>query len=548
MQLHPYQLKALAEISHILSHGSKVVLASCPGSGKTTMALLAAKPYLEAGQNVLVLTHGTHVIKTQWAASLAELGDEPLQSRVTLAIPQEIKTLLSSKTRYSLVIVDEAHEFYLAGRENNDTRGLVKEILEAIQPEKELLLTGTPSKFLAANEKEPGSYPIVVVDGITVYREGQLQNASIGLVQSRYDIKAHDYTTSGELKPETPTSESDSNGTVEAVLEELIKLLHRHKVLGQAWSSNNALFRPVDWVSRVFCSLDKTLIACRNIKQAQHVYQALVSRGVGALVSDSDADPDSACFRTFKEDPAMHVLVVVRRGILGFNFPELCNVIDMTGSRNIDRIYQLYARVLRKHPKENRKFYVRVCPLGALEYAHDSFYLQAALSLMSSEYLSRYTGVGSLPKLEIPVPERQATMIHEYKEASKKEGKKTQLVTLRGLEYQEILDLELLSELTDLKTEVLVPRATACFGDVTQILTGKGYHDGEGTKKAILERCSQVTNKSEFVQVKRLGFAWSNISNPKNTNKRYDPSFTSQVLDLYPWMGINLKGKGRKKS
>ena len=40
-------------------------------------------------------------------------------------------------------------------------------------------------------------------------------------------------------------------------------------------------------------------------------------------------------------------IIVVGRGILGFNFEQLVNVVDMTGSQNIDRIFQLMARVVR---------------------------------------------------------------------------------------------------------------------------------------------------------------------------------------------------------
>ena len=38
-----------------------------------------------------------------------------------------------------------------------------------------------------------------------------------------------------------------------------------------------------------------------------------------------------------------------------FNFPEMETVIDMTASQNIDRIFQLMCRVIRKHPKGNKK-------------------------------------------------------------------------------------------------------------------------------------------------------------------------------------------------
>jgi len=46
-------------------------------------------------------------------------------------------------------------------------------------------------------------------------------------------------------------------------------------------------------------------------------------------------------FERFKEDDDVLILIVVGRGILGFDNPKLVTVIDFTGSRNINRIFRI---------------------------------------------------------------------------------------------------------------------------------------------------------------------------------------------------------------
>ena len=89
------------------------------------------------------------------------------------------------------------------------------------------------------------------------------------------------------------------------------------------------------------------MIVCRRRHQAKQVQDYLTNKNITAALSISKTDDLSEEIENFKEDINCKVLIVVGRGILGFNYPELVNVIDMTCSQNINRIFQLMARVLQ---------------------------------------------------------------------------------------------------------------------------------------------------------------------------------------------------------
>src|SRR5690606_26327725 len=142
--------------------------------------------------------------------------------------------------------------------------------------------------------------------------------------------------------------------------------------------------KPIEYTwAQVMRKLGKTMIACARIKQAQYIADYLNKKGVGAVVSESENDVDSENIKAFMENETTKVLIVVNRGILGFDYAELGCVIDMTCSTNIDRIYQLFSRVVRKDPKnkKKRKLFVKVSPKIYDSYMH--FVMTAMLTLTS---------------------------------------------------------------------------------------------------------------------------------------------------------------------
>lgn len=463
IKLRSYQEQALSEIPNTGVN----VLSICPGGGKTFTAIQYA---LNGNfKRILILAHATNVIKQQWGTVFTELDlsfsdDVQSSERFIISIPQALNK--KALKHFDLVIVDEAHEYFLAPS--------VKAILLKTNPNSTLLLTGTPSKLIKAG------YNPVIISGVDVYNEGKnpvktlpnkyLSNTFFGLVKSSYDIKMDEFDGAGDTSHKFNKKTTDAS--MNALVKEMLIRLKTHILIKQSPDAINVIKRVTfaNKMQTAFTALGKTLIAARNIKQADMIMQHLQKNNVKALSSNCDSDTDSENIRAFQENQDIKVLVVVRRGILGFNMPELINVVDFTMSRNIDRIYQLYARVLRTHGNSS-KFYFRMC--SALNPDVDSYFLQAAMCLNNHNFISKYNGknLNTLPIIVPKMPENRQTP-----NSKKHTGKRTEIVSVDAIMAEQILGLELLSELTiNSNSKYWKEFASMSFGSVIEKLTGKDF-------------------------------------------------------------------------
>jgi len=501
-ELRPYQKTTVTDCRNSLKTHKSVVLSTCPSGGKTIMALSIAQDYLDRGEIVMVLTHGTTVLLDQWNEEIREKGIE--HENLITTLPQsirKIKEMMHGK-ELGLLIVDEAHEFYFAEK-------LVQTILKTLKPKHELLLTGTPSKFILDNIKG-ADRPIHITSGVEVYGEGFLQDTYFGMVKSSYDLRGQgeeeideadmngedeegeddisgDYNLHGDLKRKVKLSTEDTTTSLDDLIDAMIDRLKG--VLGST-SINAVNFTSkvkLNKVNALFGELKKTMIAAHSIKQGRDIRDILTAKGVCCILSESEGDVENENIGKFIKDESIKVLIVVRRGILGFNMPSLCNVVDFTCSRNINRIYQLYARVLRKHPDGHNKFFFRLT--SKANPAVDSFYLQAALSLNNKDFISKFNGK-NLSHMEILVPKRyrMRDRSDEGKRKGKKPFKQTPDVTVDVLMYEEIMSLKLMQEMTlNSGSEKWNEFEYAKMGEVIRKLTGKVFSDPEANKKAIIE-------------------------------------------------------------
>ena len=111
---------------------------------------------------------------------------------------------------------------------------------------------------------------------------------------------------------------------------------------------------------------------------------------------------DSCEIKRFVSTPDCKILIVVARGVLGFNMPELGSVIDMTGSHNIDRLFQLMSRVIRKHPEVKKKLFLKLT--NKETYAKTYFFMSASVSLCLRDNFEKYDGtIKSLMNLNVVV-------------------------------------------------------------------------------------------------------------------------------------------------
>lgn len=376
--LRPYQQQAIKSVKELFEQSSikEVVLAMCPGSGKTFTSCSLIK---ELNCRTLILTHGTSVLRSQWKDRLSEYGidystDIHSDSQVVMNLPQSIYKEVGFKS-FDLVIVDEAHEFYLAD--------MVQSIISKSGTPKVLLLTGTPSKFIRSKT------PMVTVSAEDILNlpdsDKFISDVYFGIAETEEVLKYSDFSSDGNLKEGVAIKnvKNSLDNLVDSVATRLSQITGASAV-GDAFQA--------------FQSIGKTLIACNNIDQSVEVFNYLTSKSIKCVVSNSDNDPDSEGIELFKTDHDVQVLIVVNRGVLGFDFVDLHNVVDMTLSKNIDRMYQLYARVMR--PKAGvRKLFFKVVPSAQSDMY--KFYMTASISLLRTDIISKYDGT-NLTSLKIP--------------------------------------------------------------------------------------------------------------------------------------------------
>lgn len=450
--LYPYQENALKK----LGTSGEQVLSICPGGGKTFTAIeyINRNPQFKS---VLILTHGTNVLKSQWIDELNKL-DIPhsvqinSKEKITVLLPHSV--IKKDIVKYDLIIVDEAHEFFFAS--------MVQTIIQKSNPSCVLLLTGTPSKFI-----KDGFKP-VIVSGVEVYQAGKLTDTYFGVVKSSYKLKLDDFNNDGETTGNLTTQQTLKS--LESLVKEMLIRLKTAEYLKESPNTLNSLKTiKLNKFQQVFGKLNKTMIATKNIEQAKALHTCLINNKVNAVIS-TEEDRDNEQVKLFQDNPQINVLVVVRKGILGFNMTDLVNVVDFTMSRNIDRIYQLYARVLRTHDKYDKKFFFRMC--SALNPEVDSLYLQAAMCLNSHDFISKYNGK-NLEQLEIITPiENKPKKAKVSRTTTDKNAPKP--IKMNKIMIEEILNLELLSELTiNSSSEHWKEFGYMKFGKVISKLTGK---------------------------------------------------------------------------
>lgn len=377
------------------------VLASSCGSGKTFMSIRFVDEVLRKNPDirVLVLTHGTTVLRSQYARELSEHSPSfSFQSiekaseinqgtQVVVAIPHAFKKTKPGK--FDLIIVDEAHHFYFA--EN----GMVQGIIAHYKPGFQLLLTGSPSRFIRERRFEVISFSM-----LEALDQGVITDPLVELAETSYNFDLNSYNDAGDLKRGSEISAGETSETLDVLLEKIttiIKSATRTKP-----EARNLITSAVPERWRVAMgSLGKTMFVCASQNQASFVLEYFKGQGINATSSTSDSDPDSLEIERFKEDDSVQMLIVVDRGILGFNYPKLLNVVDMGASLNVDRLFQLFSRTVRRHPDNKPKLFLKVAPARLSEYTYAV--MSFVMALAHPAWYSRFDG--DYKQMLIPVPQ-----------------------------------------------------------------------------------------------------------------------------------------------
>jgi superfamily II DNA or RNA helicase len=340
---YSYQSKAAnTVISHMTSPNYvAAVLAACPGAGKTTISQMVLNKYLSVRKQhrVLVLTEGQNTLKNQYIQELDNAhiainftyGGFDSDAQVRIGLPQSIDQL--KWDGIELLVIDEAHNFYFAD--------MVQNIIKKLNPTHIMLMTGSPTKFNDHNKTQKTQYGI-------------------------HYISAEDL---------------QQMGVFSSVNMDVIRVVDKKNV-------QNVVSRAINFATAKGDNLQKIMVACPSIEFATLASVELQKFGYTVALSTSQNDQDDQEIANFKAGRA-NALIVVGKGILGFNDPSITALFDFKSSSNLDASYQLFARVLRKHPRSVVKSYYRIADQ---DFNKQVLTLHKMLGLMKTDIFKGFTG------------------------------------------------------------------------------------------------------------------------------------------------------------
>lgn len=371
---YSYQGPLIDETYEALLTHKKVVLAACPGAGKTNMAIEVIRKVLEQDRDakILVLTHGQTLLRQQWVNRFHQVSKIRVseivstvvvpESSVFVAIPHSYKTIFRSVDRFDYIVIDEAHHYYFAP--------MIRRIIAHYKISHQLLLTGTPAIYV--NNPE---FKMVGISIGELLDYGVIVDPHIELVESKMDLSLKDYSHTGEAK----FGQLKKTSALKAFKESLSNILEIHG------------------------EIKKTMILCSTQNQARLTHGFLNKMGIKSAISISDIKEEQAVLR-FTTHKEVRALIVVNRGILGFDFPSLESIIDLTESLNINRITQALCRVIRRG--EGKKRYYKVGSSKLIKYHYLTMSFVTSLATRENYFSYSYnpnTKHQTFPTLKFPI-------------------------------------------------------------------------------------------------------------------------------------------------
>lgn len=344
MSNYQYQIHSANQLikNSLKKENKAAVLAGVPGCGKTTISHIVISRYLKKYPNarVVVLTHGQNILKNQYIESLQEahvpidftFGEFNSGAQVLVGLPHSIKKLPLNKV--DLLVVDECHEYYL--------KPMVQRILKVIKPKHQVLLTGSPSEF--------------------------------NLLKKQGERYAITYICGNDLM---------DNDVFSAVEMDVVPVQYKN-------NSREALHSMLDHAKKKGKDLSKIMIAVKTINEAKNASYYLRSIGRKVALSTHKNDRSNTIVKDFKNGK-YDTLVVVMRGILGFSDNNITGLFDLRCSDSVDISNQLFARVLRKHPRDIQKFYYR-CGEKKKDFNNQVIMLHKIKAMMRKDIFVNYNG------------------------------------------------------------------------------------------------------------------------------------------------------------
>jgi superfamily II DNA or RNA helicase len=373
MKSYPHQIEIFEWFKECLNPALKnkilrfIINAMC-GVGKTHIAQLIIYYFLVQGKRVLFLTYTRNELREQTYKRCMEDGIIPkeyigifktdkkeIEKFLIITIPQTIRNFLFPY-KFDLIIIDEAHE-YLETKDKKSAQTLKKII--ALNSHKNTViigLTGTAFEIMLEGKffdikNDQVAYKIY--DSLMALEDGIISNININAIYVNFELKNEAYKKDGEL----------SSIGQEVLKDKLINALKANKLIPTLSG--------------------KTLMICAKISDAESLSAYINSTfGNGKTISlckTSNQDDLFGIDLEFKNHPGIQFLIVVGMCGVGWDFPGLMNVVDLTFTINPKLIIQRFSRAVRKcEGKEPNYYYVadeRKTPLMVRNLLFHALYL-----------------------------------------------------------------------------------------------------------------------------------------------------------------------------
>jgi hypothetical protein len=502
-----------------------IVLGAGTSSGKTVMAVLKLIMFYLNPKNknkqTLIIPAFQEILRDNFVEQLKEIrimyGVLPFTYKIVkghnskeqikeamdngvnviICLPNTINNhIIHFKNKIEWLYVDEAQYYYLAK--------MSKDMVKQIKPKYQLLMTGSVAKYNAKSK----DYIMKYVPVSELHRLGLVSNPRIELVQSSYDLKDTDYKNMfGSLKEGKTDSIAKNIQSLHSVAKEMVLTLKNRfpNLVTNKYYGKRAI--------RIFGDIDKTIMICHSIPQANCFYKILFSELKGkVLISHSERPKEEMnMFNKFKTDDSK-LLIVVNQGRIGYSMKELFNIVDFSMSKDFEIIQQIVGRLLRLSDlqPDKQKIYYKVSTVDLAKWYE--YVMRCVMCLMHMDWYSTYKGDKNqfkFPKRVIPNKPRQ-TQTNKPKKSKSNNFKISEEFPL-DLDYVNYVEQNMKSEF-----------ATYAWWTLREALTElEGLKSNTPlTKEMLIELATNAKT------IKDLGFQTINI-------------FKSRCINSGNWYGYN---------
>lgn len=345
-----FQIPLAQKVLKSIEFGNKPVCAAVTTSaGKSAITVRVLEGYFKNGAERTAVFIGSNqtVLAKQFHDVLATDCPVPFSfsfsmlkqshdSQLKIGLPQQ---LINRPRKLSLLILDEAQWLWPNIKSNPNC--MMARILKACRPENILLLTGSPSYF----SKNCDEYDIHYLS----YQD--IPNQPDRRVFSRVDM--------------------DLVVVDDRSVESCLKTFFR-----------SAKHKRDD--------ISQLAVVARSVQEAETIKRILENKYMlRCLISTSQHDVDSENLDAFKTGK-FNACITVNRIFAGWSYSNLTSVLDLAASKNFNRSFQLFSRLLRVKSNSTIKSYHRVC-LRQDEQQEIQF-LHAMKSLLNRDTFVNFTG------------------------------------------------------------------------------------------------------------------------------------------------------------